>query len=138
MPKFLLPAALALSAVHVLAAAPGDVAPASADPAPCTASNPTGGDIRIVTCTLPAGRPHRFSARFGGGHDDTSASLSATLDGQPTTCDADSKMRLFGEDGDVALHCRITAAGDAAALHTLVVTVFWSHAQYRDFAFHPE
>ena len=137
MPKILIAAALALSAQATLAAEAAS-APSRVDAAACTARNPTGGDIRIVVCTLPAGRTHRFTVRFGGGHDDTSASLAVTLDGQPTGCDTDSKLRLFGEDGDVSLHCRITAGGDAAAMHTLVVTVLWSHAQYRDFVFAPE
>jgi hypothetical protein len=133
MLKFLLPVALALSAP--LAAA-SDSTPAGA--AACGETNPSGGDIRIVACRFPAGRPHRFTARFSGGHDDTSASLAATLDGQATDCDPDSKMRLFAEDGDVSLHCRVTAAGAASGVHTLVVTVLWSHAQYRDFVFAAE
>ena len=132
MLKFLLSVALALSAP--LAVAAGST---PADAPACTETNPSGGDIRVVTCRFPAG-PHRFTARFGGGHDDTSASLGATLDGQATDCDAGSKMRLFAEDGDVSLHCRVTAAGDAASVHTLVVTVLWSHAQFRDFAFAAE
>ena len=133
MLKFLLPVAVALSAP--LAAA-SDPSPAGA--AACSETNPSGGDIRVVTCRFPAGRAHRFTARFGGGHDDTSASLAATLDGQATDCDAGSKMRLFAEDGDVSLHCRVTAAGTAGGAHTLVVTVLWSHAQYRDFVFSAE
>ena len=137
MLKFLLPVAVALCAPPVLAAqARSEPTPAGASA--CTAVNPFGGDMRVVTCRLPAGRAFRFTASFSGGHDDTSASLAATLDGQSTGCDADSKMRLFGEDGDVSLHCRIQAAGDAASVHTLVVTVLWSHAQFRDFAFAAE
>ena len=132
MLKFLLPAAVTLASL------PACAAPAESGPAPiaapeCSAVNPSGGDIRVVTCRFPAGRPHRFTARFGGGHDDTSASLTASLDGQATECDADSKMRLFGEDGDVSLYCRVTAGGAAQVAHVLVVTVLWSHAQYRDF-----
>jgi hypothetical protein len=133
MLKFLLPVAIALSAPLAAAA---DSTPAGA--AACSETNPSGGDIRVVTCRFPAGRTHRFTARFGGGHDDTSASLAATLDGRATDCDVDSKMRLFSEDGDVSLHCRVTAGGDAAGVHTLVVTVLWSHAQYRDFVFATE
>ena len=134
MLKFLVSVALAVSgdAPH---AAQADAAPRPGDVAACSPSNPTGGDIRVVTCTLPGGRPHRLTVNFVGGHDDTSASLSATLDGQPANCDAGSKTSLFGEDGDVSLHCRITAASGAVAEHALVVTVLWSHAQYRDFVF---
>ena len=137
MLKFLLPLALALSAPMVVAL-PGVAESTPAGATACTETNPSGGDIRVVTCRVPAGRPHRFTARFSGGHDDTSASLSATLDGQATGCDAGSKMSLFAEDGDVSLHCRITAGATAAGVHTLVVTVLWSHAQYRDFAFAAE
>jgi len=131
MHKFLAFAALACSLGSVSAAQAGDEAAPDLAPA-CTERNPTGGDIRIVSCTLPPGRAHRLTFRFGGGHDDTSASLDARLDGQPTKCDAGSKTSLFGEDGDVSLHCGI-AAGDGTAPRTLVVTVLWSHAQYRDF-----
>jgi hypothetical protein len=123
---------LALSAA-ALGTAPSlaaDVPAAPAGPASCSVSTATGGDIRVLTCPLAAGRAWRFTAGFSGGHDDTSASLAVTLDGQPAACGAGSKTSLFGEDGDVSLHCRIDAAG---AARTLVVTVLWSHAQYRDF-----
>ncbi|MEP6501788.1 MAG: hypothetical protein ABJD97_00530 [Betaproteobacteria bacterium] len=136
MLKFLLPAALVLSVFPVLAEQ--SAAPLAPTAGACTSTNPTGGDIRVVTCTLPARRMHRFTVNFAGGHDDTSASLAATLDGQPATCDADSKTSLFGEDGDVSLQCRIAAAGGADTPHALVVTVLWSHAQYRDFVFAAE
>ena len=128
---------LCLFALAPLAATP-TFAPAAALPADapaCTASTATGGDIRVLTCALTAGRPYRLTANFSGGHDDTSASLAATLDGQPVDCEADSKTRLFGEDGDVSLHCRIRAGGDPAPAHVLVVTVLWSHAQFRDFTY---
>lgn len=115
--------------------AEGTNAALAGDGPDCTSSTATGGDIRVITCTLPAGRPHRLAANFSGGHDDTSASLSATLDGQPANCDSDSKTRLFGEDGDVSVYCRISASGDLATTHKLVVTVLWSHAQYRNFTF---
>jgi hypothetical protein len=132
MLKFLVPAALGLFILPTLAA-PAAPRPEPSDAVACVPSNPTGGDIRIVTCRLPANRGHRLTVNFGGGHDDTSASISATLDGQPTQCGAGSKTSLFAEDGDVSLSCRIDAAGDAVAVQTLVVTVLWSHAQYRDF-----
>ena len=137
MRRFLVPFILLATnafATPAIAADAGHVATAVA-PAECTSSNATGGDIRVITCTLGAGKPHRFTARFSGGHDDTSATLAAELDGQATGCDPDSKMRLFGEDGNVSLHCRIHAGGDPAVAHVLVVTVLWSHAQYVDFAF---
>jgi hypothetical protein len=121
------------AAFPVLLAAAGALPCAAAEPGACTSSNATGGDIRVVTCTLAGPGAWRFLANFGGGHDDTSASLTVTLDGRPAACDAGSKTSLFGEDGDVGLACRIAAAPDAAAPRTLVVTVLWSHAQYRDF-----
>jgi len=127
--------ALAVPLAASIVAMPACAADAvPAEPGTCTSSNATGGDIRVVTCTLAGDRAYRFTARFGGGHDDTSASLAATLTGQPTPCEAGSKTSLFGEDGDVALECRIGAAKDATAGRTLVVTVLWSHAWYRDFA----
>lgn len=137
MRKFLVPAALACGVLSTVAA---EAAPpiGTGDAVACIADNPTGGDIRIVTCTMPAARVHRFTVDFSGGHDDTSASISATLDGQPKACEDGSKTSLFGEDGDVSLNCRIHAADRAIAMHTLVVTVLWSHAQYRDFVFAAE
>ena len=137
MLKFLIPAALALAQAPSIAVQPASAPEAGGTPA-CTLGTATGGDIRIVTCTLPADRMHRLTVNFRGGHDDTSASLSATLDGRPANCDAHSKTSLYGEDGDVSLHCRIAAPSDGVAKHTLVVTVLWSHAQYRDFAFAAE
>jgi hypothetical protein len=133
MLKLLLPAVLAFSGLPCFAA-PMASPPESADASPCSLSAATGGDIRVVTCTLPTGRGHRLVVRFRGGHDDTSASLTASLDGRPFDCDADSKTKLFGEDGDVELYCRIGTASDVVAKRRLVVTVLWSHAQYRDFA----
>jgi len=129
----LLSLTLALAVPPLLARAPAD-APASHPEADCDAVNPSGGDIRVLTCRLTAGRAHRLAVNFSGGHDDTSAAMSATLDGQATDCEPGSKLRLFGEDGDVSLHCRIGADAATAAPRTLVVTVLWSHAQYRDFA----
>lgn len=137
MLKLLLPAVLAFSGIPCFAA-PMASPPASADANPCSLDTATGGDIRVVTCTLPTGRGYRLVVRFRGGHDDTSASLTVSLDGRPFDCDADSKTTLFGEDGDVDLYCRIDPASEGVAKHTLVATVLWSHAQYRDFALSAE
>ena len=131
MLKSLACAAFALSALPALAATPA-AASAPATATGCSETNPYGGDMRVITCTLPAGQARTLTARFGGGHDDTAASLTATLDGQSTDCDAGSKMKLFGEDGDVSLHCRIAAA---TTPRTLVVTVLFTHAWYRDYLF---
>ncbi len=82
---------------------------------------------------------HRFTANFTGGHDDTSG--VARRDARRPARELRSptaRCACSAEDGDISLHCRITAAGDAAAKHTLVVAVTWSHAQFRDFAFAAE
>jgi len=131
MLKSLIPVVMALTVLPCVAqTAASRPEPASAEP--CTISKATGGDIRVVTCALAAGRSYRLTARFSGGHDDTSASLTARLDGRPVDCEAGSKVSLFGEDGDVELYCRVSAARDTDATRTLVTTVLWSHAQYRD------
>ena len=135
MPKFLLPAVITFIGMPCLAA---QAAPASRPADPCTVSGATGGDIRVVTCTVAAGGTYRLSFRFRGGHDDTSASLSASLDGRPFDCGVGSKTTLFAEDGDIELHCRAEVAGDVGTDRSLMVTVLWSHAQYRDFSFSSE
>ena len=135
--KFPSAAALAVAALPC-AAQPAIPPTRNADAAPCSIDVATGGDIRVATCTLPADRRYRLTVNFRGGHDDTSASFTASLDGRPFDCDADSKKTLFGEDGDVALYCRIGTASDGAATRTLVVTVLWSHAQFRDIVLAPE
>jgi len=137
MPRFLLAAAMAWFGAPCFAM-PAAPPPESPGKAPCSISAATGGDIRVVTCTLAPGADYRLTFRFRGGHDDTSASMSASLDGQPFDCSAESKTRLFGEDGDVELYCRAHIVGDAGASRTLVATVLWSHAQYRDFTFSAE
>lgn len=75
----------------------------------------------------------RFKAHFSGGHDDTKASMSASIDGDSVECEPGSKTRLFGEEGDVSLECVFSVAGGANQLRVLKVAVLWSHAQYRDF-----
>ena len=131
MLKSLIPAVMALNALPCLAqTAASRPGPASAEP--CVISSATGGDVRVVTCTLAAGRAYRLTARFRGGHDDTSASLTTRLDDRAVDCEPGSKVSLFGEDGDVELYCRVSAARDPDATRTLVATVLWSHAQYRD------
>ena len=54
------------------------------------------------------------------------------LDGQPIACAEGSKTRLFGEDGEVSLWCRV--AVPAGGAHQLLLETIWSHAQYLDFA----
>lgn len=85
-----------------------------------------------VQCTLRASDAHKkfkFEVRFLGGHDDTTASLSATLDGKPLTCEDGSKPQLEGEFGEVSIHCRFSIQ-DAQQLK---VDVQWHHAQYSEF-----
>lgn len=97
----------------------------------CKSDSP-GGDFVQFSCPLPSNgseRRWRFMAEFSGGHDDTSASMTLTLDGVPLHCDEGSKTRLFGEDGNVSLVCRFPVRGSPAA-PTLAVALLWSHAQY--------
>ena len=101
----------------------------------CDSPEPPG-DLREVTCKLGASntaRRFRFTANFGGGHDDTVASMTATLDDAPLTCDDGSKTRLMGEDGNVSLHCRFAVPAAPGRSPVLRVTLLWSHAQYTDF-----
>lgn len=130
---------LALTMLTLAAAAP---APAAERPmsSPCQASSP-GGDRLDFSCPVDAsgvGQRFRFSAYFSGGHDDTMATMVPTLDGAPLACEAGSKTRLMGEDGDVSLACRFTLQGPAGAKHVLDVSVRWSHAEYTHVEFTPE
>ena len=119
-----LAAAAATAAVAV--GAPGEENPA------CESQSP-GGDFVEFRCPLPTRGTEqrwRFQADFAGGHDDTSASMTLRLDDAPLECEAGSKTRLFGEDGDVSLVCRFRAREARGASPTLAVALQWSHAQY--------
>lgn len=101
-------------------------------------SEKAGGDLLEVTCPLDASgitQNFQFKVNFLGGHDDTMASMTATLDGLPLSCAEDSKTRLMGEEGAVSLHCRFSMAKDTGTRHLLKVRIEWSHAQYADFNF---
>lgn len=101
----------------------------------CESPDPPG-DLREVRCTLEAtGSPQafRFTADFGGSHDDTTLEMRATLDGAPLACAAGSKMSSSYEDGNVRLECRFTLAAAAGTRHALGVTLSWRHAQYVGF-----
>ena len=103
----------------------------------CESESP-GGDYREFTCqTHPTGttKRFRFRANFSGGHDDTMASMTPTLDTMPLTCEPGSKTRLMGEDGDVSLECRFSLPQQTEGDHILRVVVRWSHAQYTGFEF---
>ena len=94
------------------------------------------GEIRDIVCPLSAAgssQSYRFKANFTGSHDDTSASLAATLDGAPLACAQGSKTNLMGEDGEVSLDCRFAVAPKAGSQQVLRVMVTYRHAQYTDF-----
>jgi hypothetical protein len=128
--KTLVLQALAVGAVAATPAA----APAAgvAEKTQCESSRPEYGDTMQVTCALRASAApgkFKFEVRFLGGHDDTRASLSATLNGKPLTCEEGSKPQLEGEFGEVSIHCQFSSQ-DA---HELKVDVQWHHAQYADY-----
>jgi hypothetical protein len=111
----------------------GDAAKA-ADKVPCESSQRPGGRLDVA-CPLPAAgaaQRFRFKANFSGGHDDTMASMTATLDDRPLACDAGGKTRLQGEDGDVSLECLFAVEGRGGAKALLKVAVSWSHAEYQN------
>ncbi len=98
----------------------------------CESVSP-GGDFVQFTCALAVSaknRYWRFKADFAGGHDDTSASMTLTLDDAPLDCLEGSKTRLFGEDGNVSLVCHFRTLGTSGRPPTLGVSLLWSHAQY--------
>lgn len=109
--------------------------------ASCESRTPRA-DRRDITCSLgpSATLQHfRFKARFSGSHDDTSASLTATLDGRPLACEEGSKISLTGEDeGDVAMECRFSVKQGAGADQAVRILLSWHHAQYMDFELLPE
>ena len=116
----------ARAAVAIAAGVPGE------ENSACQSQSP-GGDFVQFSCPLPASLTEghwRFRAYFAGGHDDTSASMAPTLDDAALDCDAGSKTRLFGEDGDVILECRFRVPGSAGPSPVLGVALLWSHAQY--------
>lgn len=109
---------------------------ASVEAQPRCEAPPAPGDRRDIACKLSATttpRQMRFTANFSGSHDDTMASMTATLDGAALACDAGSKTDLMGEDGDVSLHCRFTLIAPAGAERVLRVALSWRHAQYTGF-----
>jgi hypothetical protein len=117
---------------------PGIADAANAEPKSYCESISTGGETRDVECPLNAsGATQRFTFRtnFSGGHDDTTASMTATLDGLPLTCEEGSKTILMGEDGDVSLECKFSVRAKAGTRLVLTVTLSWRHAQYSDFEF---
>jgi hypothetical protein len=106
----------------------------------CESQRPQYGDTMQVQCVLRASdtpRKFRFEVRFLGGHDDTRASLNATLNGQPLTCEEGSRPLIEGlpdeQWGEVSIHCQFSSPG----AQELKVDVVWSHAQYSEFVLAP-
>lgn len=94
------------------------------------------GDTRDISCPLNASgtlQRFRFKANFSGGHDDTIASMTPSLDGVPLACEEGSKTSLMGEEGDVNLECKFSITQSAGTDHVLTVALSWGHALYTDF-----
>lgn len=114
-------------------------APMPAEDRPSCESHAPRWDRRDIRCPMSASgivRHFRFTARFSGSHDDTTASLRPTIDGAPLACDTGSKTELMGEDGDVSLECRFSVS--AGPTQVLRVMLSWHHAEYTDFEFESE
>ncbi len=122
------------SAVAVLASTAWVPSAEAAEKLACE-TQASAWDSRSFNCPVKAtgaAQRLRFVAHFSGGHDDTIASITTTtLNGAPLTCEAGSKTRLMGEDGDVILDCRISVKENAATLMVLGVALAWSHAEYQ-------
>ncbi len=107
-------------------------APAKQSEPICSVRDATASSQQIE-CTLTAAaetQRYQLQINFTGGHDDTSASMSPTLNGVPLVCDAPAKLTLFAEDGDVSLVCRFTLMGKPGDRYLLHTVVSWNHAQY--------
>ena len=100
-----------------------------------------GADSRDIRCPLSTsgtGQQFRVRANFSGGHDDTTASMTASLDGAALVCGEGSKTSLMGEDGDISLECRFSLTDKPGMTRVLRVLVTWRHAQYTGFEFHSD
>src|SRR5262245_61988655 len=118
---------MTVNAALVLCSAAATSYSRAAGPWQCE-SQPAMGDALRVECVLdPAGsaQRYRFRANFSGGHDDTTASMTLTVDGAPLACDAGSKTSLQGEDGDVTLECRFPRPKTVGASPVLGVLLIW-------------
>lgn len=96
-------------------------------------SQSAGGDLIEFKCPLEAtGAAQRFrvKANLAGSHDDTTASITSTLNDAPIVCDAGSKTQLMGEDGDVSLECKFQIMEKSGTKLLLGVSLLWSHAQF--------
>jgi hypothetical protein len=133
-------AALIALTLPSLALAEGASTTATQHPLQCESQTPRP-DRRDIRCALSASESaqrYRFKAHFSGSHDDTTASLTPTLDGQPLTCNAGSKTQTEGEEGDVSLECRFSITQSGSAAQAFRVVLAWHHAQYMAFELMPE
>jgi hypothetical protein len=129
------------AALGVLSTLETRVAPAQEQPKPkpervACESPPPPGNLREIRCPITMHRSiqrFHFKVNFSGGHDDTSASIVPRMNDGPFTCDKDSKLSLFGEDGDVSLECKFTIKAAVGSEHHFGVAVKWNHAEYTDF-----
>ena len=94
------------------------------------AINPERTEVRCTLASDQATRRYRLEVRFSGSHDDTSASLSATLNGIPLSCGPNSKTKLFGDDGEVSLWCDFEVGASGEPSHRLEGVIAYRHAQY--------
>jgi hypothetical protein len=138
-------AALIALALPSLALAEGtSTTTATQRPLPCESQTPRPErrDIRCAlsttASTTASAQRYRFKAHFSGSHDDTTASLTPTLDGKPLACDASSKTQTEGEEGDVSLECRFSITQSGSAAQAFRVVLAWHHAQYMAFELMPE
>jgi hypothetical protein len=120
-----------------LAMAPGIDSAHAQDRLPCVPHAPAGV-VESVECLIDStGTTQRFSFKinFSGGHDDTTASMTASLDGLPLICEEGSKTTIEGEFGDVSLECRFAVTGKPGEKRILKFSPSWRHAEYSDFVF---
>ncbi|WOB06003.1 hypothetical protein [Piscinibacter gummiphilus] len=110
--------------------------PSHAQPAIACHTEQARHDRLDVRCPWPADAPRlRFEAHFAGSHDDTTATLVATVNGTPLTCAAGSKTSIDGQDeGDVTLTCTLTAPPLARGATHVRFELRWHHARYGGFA----
>lgn len=89
-----------------------------------------------VRCTWPTGAQGlRFDAHLAGSHDDTEATLTATLNGTPLSCASGSKTTIDGskDEGDVTLSCHLAPPPAATGSAQLRFQLRWYHARYTGF-----
>jgi hypothetical protein len=111
-------------------------APTAKPIAQCETRAPESGDKRDVKCIIAASAADQhllFRVMFLGSHDDTILSMTASLNGQPLTCDPGSKMSSRFEDGEISLECIFPVKAGAGAKQVLEMSIVWTHAQYAEY-----